>query len=152
MLTVENPKDLLDRQGEKLGQSAWRTIGQAQIDQYAGAIGEFHWIHVDPARASRESPTGTTIAHGFHSLSLLVPLLGEVLTIDKAARWLVYGVDRVRFPAPVPSGASIRLDAAIKDAVALPGDGVRVTIACTLELTNSEKPAAVADFILAIFP
>ena len=133
--------------GQEIGVSRWLTVGQARIDAFAEATDDRYWIHTDPARAT-DGPFGTTIAHGFLSLSLLAPLMydiggqpnGGVLGIN-------YGLDRVRFLAPVPEGARVRARMVLED-VEDRGEGRYVfRITATVELEGSEKPALVADWL-----
>lgn len=135
---------LQDLVGVELGPTEWLEVTQERIDAFAAATGDPQWIHTDPERAA-EGPFGTTIAHGFLTLSLCVPLLGELL--PPAETMVVnYGVNRVRFPAPVPSGARIRgrfrVLGAQESAV-----GERVTIEATIECEGVDKPVCVAELV-----
>jgi acyl dehydratase len=131
--------------GDELGPTGWIEITQERIDAFAGATGDPQWIHVDPERAV-EGPFGTTIAHGFLTLSLCVPMLYELL--PPADGMVVnYGVNRVRFPAPVPSGGRVRgqfLVAAVEDTTA----GERAVIEAKVECDGVEKPACVAELVV----
>jgi acyl dehydratase len=110
-LSVENPSDLLDlERGTELGQSSWIEITQGDIDTYADATRDHQWIHVDPERAGRGA-FGSTIAHGYLTLGLVIPLWSELIQVDKIGMALNYGLNRLRFPAPVPVGSRIRLRA-----------------------------------------
>ena len=134
-----------DLVGVELGPTEWRVVGQERIDAFATATDDPQWIHTDPARAA-EGPFGTTIAHGFLTLSLCVPMLYEVL--PPAYGMVVnYGVDRVRFPAPVPSGARIRgrFRVASVEETAL---GERATIEATVECEDVAKPVCVASLVV----
>jgi len=136
--------------GETLGTSDWVTIDQAMIDRFAEATGDFQWIHVDVARA-KASPFGTTIAHGFLTLSLLARLSQETYRVQNLAARLNYGCNTVRFTTPVPSGKRIRAHfkiLAVEDAPR----GVRLTTEATVELEGSEKPACVAEQIALLLP
>lgn len=135
---------LQDLVGVELGPTEWLEVTQERIDAFAAATGDPQWIHTDPERAA-EGPFGTTIAHGFLTLSLCVPLLGELL--PPAETMVVnYGVNRVRFPAPVPSGSRIRgrfrVLGAQESAV-----GERVTIEATIECEGVDKPVCVAELV-----
>lgn len=135
---------LQDLVGVELGPTEWLEVTQERIDAFAAATGDPQWIHTDPERAA-EGPFGTTIAHGFLTLSLCVPLLDELL--PPAETMVVnYGVDRVRFPAPVPSGSRIRgrfrVLGAQESAV-----GERVTIEATIECEGVDKPVCVAELV-----
>ncbi len=136
---------LADLVGAELGPTEWREVTQERIDAFAAATDDPQWIHTDPERAA-EGPFGTTIAHGFLTLSLCVPMLSEVL--PPAERMVVnYGVDRVRFPAAVPAGSRIRgrFRVASVEAAAL---GERATIEATVECDRAEKPVCVAQLVV----
>jgi acyl dehydratase len=135
-------RDLLDTE---LGPTAWREVGQDRIESFADATDDPQWIHTDPARAAA-GPFGTTIAHGFLTLSLCVPMLAEVLP-PSGAMLLNYGVDRVRFPAPVPSGARIRGRFRVSS-VEETASGLRVVIAATVECDAASKPVCVAELVV----
>ena len=109
MLKVEKPSDLLQHVGETLGPSEWLTVTQEMIDKFADATGDHQWIHVDVERAKKELPGGKTIAHGYLTLSLLPRLAPTLMKVEKRRRGVNYGSNRVRFTAPVPAGARIRL-------------------------------------------
>ena len=130
--------------------SGWREIDQARIDLFAEATDDPQWIHVDPERAA-SGPFGTTIAHGFLTLSLVVPLFEEVLPrLEGYALTVNYGLNRVRFPAPVPVGRRIRGRFRVEAADAVAG-GEQLTVAATLELEGSEKPACVAELLFRFY-
>jgi acyl dehydratase len=125
--------------------SQWMTIDQHRIDQFADATGDHQWIHVDPERAAR-GPFGTTIAHGFLTLSLISDLLFGATTVEGSPMVINYGLDRVRFLGVVPVNSRIRASSQIT-AVAPAARGVRVNSTVTIELEGSEKPALVAESI-----
>ena len=135
------------RVGELLGRellSDWRVVDQARVDLFAEATDDPQWIHVDPARAAA-SPFGTTIAHGFLTLSLLVPLFEEALPpLDGYSLTVNYGLNRVRFTAPVPTGSRIRGGFRVLRVDAVTG-GEQATTAATVELEGSQRPACVAE-------
>jgi acyl dehydratase len=140
---------LAELEGVELGPSEWREVSQERIDAFAAATDDLQWIHTDPVRAA-EGPFGATIAHGFLTLSLCVPMLYELLP---AAGGLVvnYGVDRVRFPAAVPSGARIRgrlRVVSVEDAA----QGERVVIEATIECEGVAKPVCVAQLVVLRVP
>ena len=135
----------------------WLTIDQARIDAFAAATGDSQWIHVDPERARRESPYGTTVAHGFLTLSLL-PFLTGGNSPDYLRRHFPgmrlrvnYGLNRLRFPAPVRSGARIRARTVLKEAAILER-GMEVVYRFTVEIEGEEKPALVAEQLVRVFP
>ena len=132
--------------GLELGPSAWRTIDQERIDGFAEWTDDRQWIHTDPVRAA-EGPFGTTIAHGFMTLALLVPLLEELLTVEDAALTVNCGLNRVRFPAPVPVGSRIRGRFRVDDAQDVDG-GVQVVLASTVEREGLERPVCAAEFVV----
>ena len=131
--------------GAELGPTSWFEVTQERIDAFAGATNDPQWIHTDPARAA-EGPFGTTIAHGFLTLSLCVPMLYEVLPASDGMV-VNYSVNRVRFPAPVPAGSRIRgrFRVLSVEPVAL---GERVVIEARIECDGVEKPACVAELVV----
>ena len=132
--------------GTELGVSDWRIVTQQQVDGFADATDDHQWIHVDPERAARESPYGATVAHGFLSLSLIVALVSEVVEVSDARIGINYGLDRVRFPAPVPVGSRIRGRVVLAGFETLEG-GAQLRFAVTVEREGSEKPCVVAEWI-----
>jgi acyl dehydratase len=136
--------------GQHLGSSGFVTVDQAAIDAFAGATGDHQWIHVDPARAARELPGGRTIAHGYLTLSLIPRLAAQVYAVAGQPTALNYGLNRVRFLQPVPSGARVRLHLAVAGCDSL-DTGMRLTMANTIELEGSDKPALLAETIV-FFP
>ena len=143
--------DLATHVGEEFGASSWTTLDQARIDEFADCTGDHQWIHVDAARAARESPFGGTIAHGFLTLSLLAPTGLEVLLARVAPKSVVnYGLEKVRFIAPVRSGKRVRNRIRIA-AVEDKGNGrFLVTTENTIEIEGETKPALLAS-ALAMF-
>jgi acyl dehydratase len=139
---VSNLRDLV---GRELGPTSWIEVTQQRIDAFAAATEDPQWIHVDPVRAAA-GPFGTTIAHGFLTLSLCVPMLEEVLPAGGSMA-VNYGTNRVRFPAPVPSGSRIRgrFRVLAVDDVDL---GRRATVEATVELEGADKPACVAELVI----
>lgn len=131
--------------GSELGVSDWREISQARVNLFADATDDHQWIHVDPARAAA-GPFGGPIAHGYLTLSLLVPLFGQVLTVSDAGLGVNYGLNKARFPAPVPVGSKIRLRATLAAADPVPG-GVQVSVDCLVEIEGGSKPACAAQAV-----
>ncbi|MEV6217645.1 MaoC family dehydratase [Nocardia sp. NPDC051833] len=131
--------------GTELGPSDWITIDQERIDRFADATGDHQWIHVDPVRAAA-GPYGTTIAHGFLTLSLIVPITQQVMTVSAASAAINYGLDRVRFLTPVPVGSRIRGRVTLTEVTEVPG-GVQAHRRVTVELAGAQRPACVADAI-----
>jgi acyl dehydratase len=141
--------DLERMHGERVGVSAWRTVTQELIDDFARVSGDHQWIHVDPERARRESPLGTTIAHGFLTLSLLSSMAAEVYGMPTARFGLNYGFDRLRFVSPVPVGSEIRGTFAIEDVRAL-DDGAQITWRAEVEIRAAPKPALAALWLTRV--
>ena len=146
MLEIETPKDLLQHVGRELGPSEWMTVDQAMIDKFADATGDHQWIHVDVERAKREMPGGTTIAHGYLTLSLVPRLAATLMRVTKRSRGVNYGSNKVRFLNPVPAGARIRLRQRIANVEQIQG-GARVTSEMTVEVEGQARPALVAETI-----
>lgn len=146
MLEVASLGDLAGYVGKAIGTSDWITVDQGMIDAFADATGDHQWIHVDVERAKRELPGGRTIAHGFLTLSLLPRLSRSVLAVRSRKLALNYGSDRVRFTAPVPSGARIRLHMKLLTAEPIL-DGLRFTFENTVEIEGEAKPALIANTI-----
>jgi acyl dehydratase len=134
--------------GTELGPSSWLEVEQERIDGFARSTKDEQWIHVDPERAA-QGPFGTTIAHGFLTLSLSVPLLFEVLDVSGFDAAVNYGVDKVRFPAPVPVGSRIRGRFSI-DEVARVAGGAQAVVTGTIEREGGEKPVCVAQLLLRL--
>jgi acyl dehydratase len=137
---------LEDHVGEHVGWTDWREITQERVNLFADATDDHQWIHVDPERAAK-GPFGGTIAHGYLTLSLVAPMLGELLQVEGVSMGVNYGLDRVRFPAPVPVGSRIRAGAELAEANEIQG-GVQSKFVVTFEVENSEKPACVAEVIV----
>jgi acyl dehydratase len=131
--------------GEQLGYSDWLEIDQKRIDLFADATGDHQWIHVDPEKAAA-GPFGTTIAHGYLTLSLLPALVPQVMRVEGMKMGVNYGSNKVRFPAPVPVGSRVRATAVLKE-VAEAGGGVQVTAAVTVECEGGDKPVCVAESV-----
>lgn len=145
MLRIDGIRGLHDHAGTRLGESAWIAVDQRTIDVFGDVTGDRHWIHVDPVRAARGS-LGTTIAHGFYSLALIGGLMQTIFQVDDVADSLAYGLDRVRFPAPVPVGSRLRLALELGEVELAAGDGeARAVFRCRIEGAGLTKPACVAD-------
>jgi acyl dehydratase len=134
--------------GHSLGLSEWVTVNQDRIDQFATCTGDRQWIHVDVERAKRESPFGAPIAHGYLTLALVGALVTELGVIPPdAAAGLNYGLDKVRFIAPVKSGARVRLEAKLMAVEPQNNDRKLLKLQCTLEIEGEGKPALVAEML-----
>jgi len=151
MLKLEKPQDLLQHVGEELGPSEWLTVTQEMIDKFADATGDHQWIHVDVERAKKEMPGGKTIAHGYLTLSLLPRLAPTLMTIEKRKRGLNYGSNKVRFTAPVPAGARVRLRQKLVNVEPVEDNGFRVTSQMTMEVEGSSRPAMVAETLGIVY-
>jgi acyl dehydratase len=134
-----------------LGSSPWRRIDQARVDRFADATDDHQWIHVDPDRAAG-GPFGGTIAHGYLTLALVPAMLKDLMTITDHGRGANYGLDRVRFTAPVPVGADLRLTAAVEEAVRREDGGVRYRVRLAVEIEGADRPAMVGESIYLTYP
>ena len=137
--------DLQPLVGHEIGVSDWLTVDQARIDLFAQATGDHQWIHVDPERAAA-GPFGTTVAHGFLTLSLVPQLFATAFEIDDVRMGVNYGLNRVRFTHPVPVGGRVRGHFRLVDFEALPG-GAQLAVLATVELEGASKPACVAETV-----
>ena len=135
--------------GKDLGKSAWMEVTQERVNQFADATGDHQWIHVDPERAAA-GPFGATIAHGYLTLSLATELILEAVHIVGVTMGINYGLNKVRFPAPVPVGSKLRASVtlAAADEVA---DGVQVALATTFEIEGGTKPVCVAEILFRYY-
>ncbi|MFE2042764.1 MaoC family dehydratase [Streptomyces sp. NPDC059477] len=131
--------------GERLGHTDWVEIDQKRIDLFAEATGDHQWIHVDPEKAAT-GPFGTTIAHGYLTLSLLPLFAPQLIGVEGVTMGVNYGTNKVRFPAPVPVGSRLRSTATVSAVDEVPG-GVQVTLAFTVEREGEEKPVCVAESV-----
>ncbi|TWV34554.1 MaoC family dehydratase [Streptomyces misionensis] len=129
-----------------LGRTDWMEITQERVNTFADATGDHQWIHVDPERAAA-GPFGAPIAHGYLTLSLVIPLFNDLLAIEGVSMSINYGLDKVRFPSPVKAGAKIRLHGAVDSVAEIKGNGVEMRLTFTIEVEGSEKPACVASAI-----
>jgi acyl dehydratase len=151
MIEIDDVRALRGRIGEEIAVSEWLPITQARIDAFAEVTGDRQWIHVDPERAKGESALPTTIAHGFLTLSLFSALIREAIDFRGLRMAINYGLNRVRFVAPVPSGSRVRArftPSAVDDAA----EGVQVTWQVTIELEHGDKPCCVAEWIVRYYP
>ena len=149
-LHIAGPAAIPEHVGAELGPTDWVTIDQQRIDLFAEATGDHQWIHVDPERA-KDGPFGTTIAHGYLTLSLVNLFLPDLVTVDDASMGVNVGLGKVRFPAPVPSGSRIRGRGEVVSAEQI-GEGVQVVVRVTVEIEGGDKPACVAETISRFFP
>ena len=135
--------ELAEKIGQEVGLSDWITVTQAQIALFAEATGDHQWIHLDAERAA-EGPFGTTIAHGFLTLSLLPQMAASAFAVDDTRMGVNYGLNRVRFPSPVPSGSRLRGRFKLLSVEPVPG-GAQYTIEVTMEREGGDKPVCVAE-------
>jgi acyl dehydratase len=145
-LTIDELEGTEERE---LGTSDWHRIEQRSIDQFAEATGDHQWIHVDP-EAAAAGPFGGTIAHGYLSLSMLPMLMSEVMSVEGARMGVNYGIERVRFTAPVPTGSEVRLHAKLLSAERR-GEGVLYRVGVEIEIRGAEKPALVGEVLYLVF-
>jgi len=143
--TAGSASEIVALIGEELGVSDWIEITQKRIDTFADATDDHQWIHCDPERAAR-GPFGTTIAHGYLTLSLVIPMLEQLFVIENKTTSINYGLEKVRFTAPVPVGSRIRLSASLLDASEVPS-GVQVTLNCVVEIEGQDRPGCVATVV-----
>ena len=149
MRTITGLDELREAAGETLGTSDWHEVTQDAIDAFADATGDHQWIHVDVERA-KETPFGGTIAHGYYTLALASMLTAQVMALDGFAFALNYGVNRVRFPAPVPVGSRVRARVKLAGLEDIPG-GAQMTLELTFEVEGGEKPVCVAQTVSRVY-
>ncbi|MBJ8346650.1 MaoC family dehydratase [Antrihabitans sp. YC2-6] len=143
---LAHPTGLLELTGKTVGTTEWHEVTQDQVNRFADATGDHQWIHTDPERAAA-GPFGGTIAHGYLTLSLAPQILEEVLTVDNVTAALNYGLDRVRFPAPVPVGSKLRATVNVTSAQQKPA-GIEVVFGMTYEVDGGSRPACIADVVV----
>jgi acyl dehydratase len=149
---VQGIEGLKALQGKEIGPSEWRTVTQEDIDTFAELTGDHQWIHTDVERAKKESPFGTTVAHGNLTLSLIDGLRIELRKSTGFKLGVNYGWNKVRFPAPVPSGSKIRATAEVVEVDDVGGGWFQIVTRFKLEVEGSEKPACVADSVGRALP
>lgn len=146
MRTFEKLTDLQALVGREIGTGDWLEVTQPMIDLFADATGDHQWIHIDPDRAAK-GPFGTTIAHGFLTLSLLPQLVASTFDVADTRMGVNYGLNKVRFPAPVPAGSRLRAHITLASYEPLPDDGAQMTLQVTVEREGSDKPVCVAESV-----
>ncbi|TXD48419.1 MaoC family dehydratase [Polaribacter sp. IC073] len=151
MLVFETISDLKEIVGKDLPTGNWYAVTQEMITDFANATLDKQWIHVDEARAAKESPFKSTIAHGFMSVSMISKLLEDVFTIKSLKMGLNYGLNKVRFPNPVPVNSHLRMLSKVIAIEPLANNGVKATFSCTIEIKGEDKPACVAEFLAAFY-
>lgn len=147
---VEGIEGLKALAGEHAGSSDWLEITQERVNQFADATLDHQWIHVDPERARTESPFGGPIAHGYLTLSLLPYLLDQVIEVRGVAMAINYGMNRLRYPAPVPVGSRVRLGVTLAGVEEIRG-GVQCQLDCQVEVADQAKPALVAEVVFRYY-
>jgi acyl dehydratase len=146
---VTDMAGLRERAGTHIGYTEWQELTQERVNQFADATDDHQFIHVDPERA-KQTPFGGTIAHGFLSLSLLAPVSMSLLQVTDSKFGVNYGMDRVRFPAPLPVGKEWRGGQEILEVTEIPG-GLQIKSKVTIEVKDQEKPAVVAEFLTRVY-
>jgi acyl dehydratase len=149
VLEVEKPADMAAHVGEDVGTSEWVLVDQRMIDMFADATGDHQWIHVDAARA-KEGPFGTTIGHGYLTLSLLPVMSYEVVPRQEGGMAVNYGLNKVRFPAPVPSGSRVRGTFRV-ESIDESDWGFQATMTATIERDGGDKPVCVAELVFRYY-
>ena len=144
--TLEGVDGVVAAVGQHLGHSEWVTITQERVNLFAEATDDHQWIHVDPERARRESPFGGPIAHGYLTLSLVTPLVGQIIDARGFRMGVNYGAEKIRFPSPVPVGGRVRASATLDEATPFEG-GVQMNLKVTIEVEGQEKPAMVGSIL-----
>ena len=145
-MRVNTPGDLRQYKSSEVAVSDWVEVTQEMIDGFAESTGDFQWIHVDAERAESESVFGSTIAHGFLTLSLLSKFLNETIDLGRSKMGINYGLNRVRFTAPVRANSKLRARFYLEDVVDIP-DGVQLVWTVTIEIEGESKPALVAEWL-----
>jgi acyl dehydratase len=143
--TTTTLAELPSLKGQVLGTSEWFEVTQERVNTFADATDDHQWIHVDPERAAAESPFGGPIGHGFLTLSLFVPMWSQILLVTDLTMGVNYGLNKVRFPAPVPVGSRIRMTATLIDVEEVKGGGLQLLVGGVIEREGSDKPVCVLE-------
>ena len=149
MLTLTGTDEIKAHLGQELGVSEWHEVTQAAINEFAEVTGDDQWIHGDPARAT-DTPFGGTIAHGYYTLSLAPRFSYAMFTLDGFAFGVNYGLNKVRFPAPMPVGGKLRMRARLTEVEEISG-GLQITTELTFEREGGEKPVCVAETLARVY-
>ncbi len=144
--TIVSFNEAKDLAGRDLGCTEWREVTQQMVDTFADATDDHQWIHVDPERA-KDGPFGAPIAHGFLTLSLIIPFWSELFDVTDVKTKVNYGLDKVRFTSPVKVGSRIRMKGVISDVQEVKGNGLHLVTDGTIEIEGEERPAVVATFL-----
>jgi acyl dehydratase len=148
--TTTTLAELPSLKGTALGTSEWFDITQDRVNTFADATDDHQWIHVDVERAQRESPFGGPVGHGFLTLSLFVPMWSQVLVVTDTTMAVNYGLNKVRFPAPVPVGSKVRLSATLEDVEEVKG-GLQLTVSGVIEREGGDKPVCVVEALMRFY-
>ncbi|MEY1673174.1 MaoC family dehydratase [Gordonia sp. ABKF26] len=147
---IDSPDGLVALVGSSLGATPWQTISQEDVNTFGAVTGDEQWIHVDSERA-QAGPFGGTIAHGYLTLSLVGPLFAELLRVREVSMVVNYGLEKVRFPAPVPVGKQVRLTASVAEVTEIKG-AIQLVADAIIEVEGSTKPGCVARAVYRFFP
>jgi acyl dehydratase len=147
VVSFEEAKGLV---GRDLGVTEWREVTQEMVNTFADATDDQQWIHVDPERA-KDGPFGAPIAHGFLTLSMIIPFWSELFDVSDVKTKVNYGLDKVRFTSPVKVGSRIRMKGSIADVQEVKGNGLHIVIDATIEVEGEERPAVVATFLARFY-
>lgn len=151
VLQFDGFEDFKLMKGKELPVGNWYTITQQMINDFANATLDHQWIHVDEEKAIKEGPFKSTVAHGFMSVAMISKMLEDVFAIKSLKMGLNYGLNKVRFPNPVTVNSELRMHSLVKSIENLTNNGIKVTFICTIEIRGKEKPACVAEFLVALF-
>lgn len=150
-LEFENLNAFRALEGKAIPTGDWVAVTQEMIDDFAKATMDYQWIHVDVEKAAKHSPFKKTVAHGFLSLALLSPMLGDCIRVRSATMGVNYGLNKVRFPSPVAVDSRIRLTGRVQQIEPYRENGLKITWHCSVEIEGTDKPACVAEFISLMF-
>lgn len=151
MLQFKNLTEFKSMVGKELPSTEWYTISQEMINDFANATLDKQWIHVDEERAAKESPFKSTVAHGFMSVAMISKMLEGMFSVESVKMGLNYGLNKVRFPNPVPVNSNLRMIATIKDIEDIENNGVKVIFTCVIEIQGKKKPACYAEFLAVLY-
>jgi acyl dehydratase len=151
MLQFKNLTEFKSMVGKELPSTEWYTISQEMINDFANATLDKQWIHVDEERAAKESPFKSTVAHGFMSVAMISRMLDGMFSVESVKMGLNYGLNKVRFPNPVPVNSNLRMLATIKDIEDMENNGVKVIFTCVIEIQGKKKPACYAEFLAVLY-
>lgn len=151
MLQFKNLTEFKSMVGKELPSTEWYIISQEMINDFANATLDKQWIHVDEERAAKESPFKSTVAHGFMSVAMISRMLEGMFSVESVKMGLNYGLNKVRFPNPVPVNSNLRMLVTIKDIEDIENNGVKVIFTCVIEIQGKKKPACYAEFLAVLY-